>query len=199
MFRSTHEPHSSGVPFGIRIENVLKRGGGGGAFIQGRSRGCLRTNSLINQPCHATNGSVSENDRLTMAGLDLLGGSWNRSTQGKGCNRSHSAGFPRKRANDIGKEPGGTCGKHCAPLQGLIYSNSRVHGYRRLGVNGRDHRQHDLKSKILSTQCVVGNVLEGASCYFKAGDTLSYPLLKSLLLMRDSSFLYFELKMALCK
>ena len=39
-------------------------------------------------------------------------------TQGKGCNRSHSAGFPRKRANCTGKEPGGTCGKHCTPLQG---------------------------------------------------------------------------------
>ena len=34
LFRSTHEPHSLGVPFGIRIENVSKRGGGGGAFIQ---------------------------------------------------------------------------------------------------------------------------------------------------------------------
>ena len=46
-------------------EMVLKRGGGGGAFILVQPR-LLEADPLVNQPCHATNGTASE-----MAGLRL--------------------------------------------------------------------------------------------------------------------------------
>ena len=86
----------------IHIENVLQEEEEVHRAYRS-SQGCLRTNSLVNQPCHATNGSTSENGHLSMAGLDLLGGSWNRSTQGKGCSHSHYVGFPRKRANSMAR------------------------------------------------------------------------------------------------
>ena len=73
LLRSIREPPSSGVPFGIRMKNVLKRGGGGGAYIQDGGRGqggsspCSGLKSLNNlTPCTQQNGATSENGHLAI-------------------------------------------------------------------------------------------------------------------------------------
>jgi hypothetical protein len=55
-----------GFPFGIRIENVLKRDGGRGAYIYDLA-GEKDAGGIQLDPLHTTNGSASENGRLAMA------------------------------------------------------------------------------------------------------------------------------------
>jgi hypothetical protein len=72
LLRIIHELPSLGFPFGIHIENVLKRDGGKGAYIHGHGRGCLRWIPLTSQSRLTTNSSALENGHLSMADLDLL-------------------------------------------------------------------------------------------------------------------------------
>jgi hypothetical protein len=66
LLRSIHELPSSGFLFDIRIENVLKRYGGRGAYIQDVA-GVKNAGGIELDPLHTTNGSASENGCLAMA------------------------------------------------------------------------------------------------------------------------------------
>jgi hypothetical protein len=88
LLRLIHELPSSGFPFGISIENILKRDGGRGAYIQDVAGVKDAWWHWTGSRAHNEWFRVWERPISRWLTKTFWCGSWNRSTWGKGCRRS---------------------------------------------------------------------------------------------------------------